>query len=165
MNFYRSTSVVCLTALVTAIAACGGGGGGGDDAPQVEAAPGQTPTSTKVIVLNNMTPTGFNRDGVEALSLKGKSSASGSEIDFPFATPVKPQASAIVYMNSSQCDVYWDLFPTAAASLKLLPNTGKQIFVPCGKTLSCIATIVSVDSTSIGLGVVKFGDLKCSAPQ
>jgi hypothetical protein len=155
----NSTKLLVAVSIITGVAGCGGGGGG-TTSPSVAAEPGQTVTNTKLSILNYMGTTNLVKDGVVAVGITGTSSSTGTAVTkFPFVSPLAPQASAIVYMNSSQCDVYWDLTPIVdpATNLILIPNTGKKVFVPCGKTLACTATIKY-------LGTTGFADLSCGLP-
>ena len=107
-----------------------------------------------------MSTTNLVKDGVGAYGLVGTTSATGAvKQTFPFAAIVLPQQSVNVYMNASQCDVYWDITPLVdpAAKQTFIANSGKQLFVPCGKTLACSATVK-------WYGNVGFADLTCSAP-
>lgn len=157
---FKSLKILLALATLITLAACGGGGGGNQNDLSLNADPGQTPSNTNLTVLNYMSTSNYVKDGVGAVGLIGTNSSTGTTVTrFPFATLLAPQASVNVYMSSSQCDVYWDLTPIVdpATKLTLIPNSGKKLFVPCGKTLACTATIKY-------FGSIGFADLSCSTP-
>jgi hypothetical protein len=146
------------------LTACGGGGGGSDGGSG-----GPTVTTNKIVVLNNLTPTGYVVNGVPCTGIQGTSSKNTTNTVFNFTQPIAYGASETIYLDNDKCDIYWDLTPTGAANLNLVPNSGAKTFVPCGKTLPCTATIENfVDK--LGLvgpagNTIHFANLMCSAPQ
>jgi len=147
---------------VFGLAGCGSGGDSGGGG-------GSTVTANKIVVLNNMTPTGYVAGGVPVSGVQGTSSKSTTNTVFNFTQPIAYGASETVYLDNDKCDIYWDLTPIGPTNLNLTPNSGVKTFVPCGKTLPCTATIKNFVDTYGLFGTagstIRFADLKCSAPQ
>jgi len=121
-------------------------------------------TNNKLVVLNNMTPTGYVKDGVDMLGMKGANSTTTQQTEFLFPTALPYGQSTIIYLSDSQCDKYWDLNPIAASTLNLSPNTGVGTFMPCGKTVTCTGTIEKVNLSALGAGIMLFASRTCTAP-
>ena len=111
-------------------------------------------TNNKLVILNQMTPTGLVKDGVVLTSIIGSNSVGDVDQEFLFEEPINYNESGVVYIPDDKCDVFWDLTPTSSDLPDMWPNSGVSFFVGCGDTLTCEATAPEF----VG---VTFGDLTC----
>ena len=98
-------------------------------------------TNNKLVILNQMKTGLTTSSGVRMDSLLGNNSIGDIEQSFVFEEPVEFGGSVVVYIPDNQCDVYWDLTPTASEVQDTWGNTGENLFVGCGQTLTCESQI------------------------
>jgi|SRR5690554_3111109 len=145
MKYSKTVILALLTGL---LAACGGSGSSNGDESASKT------TKNKLIILNQMTPTGYVKDGVALSRIIGSNSVGDIDQEFIFEEPIEFNRSGTVYIPDNKCDVYWDLSPKSNELLNIIPNSGVQFFVGCGQTLSCKA------ETIVAAGFI-FGNLSC----
>jgi hypothetical protein len=145
-----------ILALSGVIAACGGGGNSGADTNSADPADMVTgpETGTKLVILNRMTPSGKIIDAVVMSSVQGSNSVGDVDQVFTFEEAVEYNGSGIVYIPDDKCDLYWDLSPTSSELESLIANSVENVFVGCGATVTCTATIKDVAGFD-------FGNLDC----
>ena len=93
-------------------------------------------------ILNEMTPTGLDSDGVTFDSIRGSSSAGHTGFIRNFSEPVEFGDSVTLDMPRGQCDVFWDLHPRSDEQASFDDFT-TQVFLPCGETVTCTAQMES----------------------
>ena len=97
--------------------------------------------TTSVVILNNMTPTGLDADGVAMDAVFGDNSIGDTNELFRFDPAIPYGESGVLTLTAEQCNIFWDFTPFSYdGPFSGLPST--SVFFPCDQTLSCVAVII-----------------------
>lgn len=110
---------------------------------------GSSEPGAKITILNYMSTSVRVIDGVNMARVEGSNSIGDVDIVFNFTPPIAPQNSATINIPKDKCDIYWSLYPMSG-EIVMMKNPGRQIWVPCNKTVRCTARIQNVFGVAFG---------------